>query len=265
MDLFGKILVFVNLGLSLMMAAVGGAMLYYRVDWSDAPATADTPAGELLGREEKLDVLRGKATGNSRQPGQIDAACVAWRDAQSALVAREEQNAKDRQWYVEQLEALRTNPKNQPIQALVYDKGRTVPNPNNGMLPQLAPVADRYGQALLSLKAYAAALADMNDKVAKKAKEVDDLVKKDDELTARLLGTNNPAVKPKPGDKPTRGLIERIKDEQDKQADLAKEQELVLLAEGQVRADSQLLLARKKSLETRVKELEKAAVTATKP
>ena len=46
MDLFGKILVLVNFAISLMMAAIGGAVLYYRVDWSDNagdPATGVPP------------------------------------------------------------------------------------------------------------------------------------------------------------------------------------------------------------------------------
>ena len=71
MDLFGKILVCVNFGLSLLMAGVGGAVLYYRVDWTDTPAAADgsTPAGELVARNERVQ----------QSQGQLPAADAAWR------------------------------------------------------------------------------------------------------------------------------------------------------------------------------------------
>ena len=59
----------------------------------------------------------------------------------------------------------------------------------------------------------------------------------------------------------SRGLIQRLKDEaRSRTASPAKSQGFEF-AEGQVQADSQLLLLRKKSLEARVKELEKTAVT----
>ena len=59
MEMFGKTLVYVNLGLSFMMAAIGGAVLYYHADWTDAAATDSQPAGMLLAREDEYQKLSG--------------------------------------------------------------------------------------------------------------------------------------------------------------------------------------------------------------
>ena len=257
MDLFGKTLVLVNFGLSLMMAAIGGAALYYRVDWTDAPAAADgsTPPGELVGRLEKVNQLRGAIDASGkRQSAVIDSADWVWRDAQKALPAQEERRKVDQAWYAVELEHPLTDPKKQPIQALVFDKGRTVPDPRNGNLPQMAAVADRYGQPLKSLVTYNAEQAAVTVALQAKLSDIAKSEQQDADLTARLIGT-----------KELRGLIERIKDEQVKQEDLAKETELVTLGEGQVRADSQLLLLRRKALQTRIKELAKPGVAAGQP
>jgi hypothetical protein len=292
MDLFGKTLVVVNLGLSLMMAAVGGAVLYYHVDWTDNAATADQPAGLLAPREEQYEKLSGFVLNeqsrayDKRTPGLIDAADAAWRDARAQLPLAEDRRIKDQVWYAEELEHLRTNPKQQPILQLAYDKGRTTPDPKNGGLPAMQPGSDRYGQPLLSIKASKLALAGKNDDIDKVLAALDKSLSDDAEATMHLLGSRevqnrfaklkdeykDDEVRKKVQDKLTalmgqlkdeRGLIHRIADEKVKLEDLAKEIELVKLAEGQVRADSQLLLLRKKALEARVKEL--ASVTRKQP
>jgi hypothetical protein len=240
MDLIGKILVVVVFGLSLMMAAVGGVVLYYHVDWSDNAAAPDgsAPAGELVQRIAKVKQLQGL----------VAPADLAWREARSSLMGQEERRQKDQDWYAAQLEQLKTG--NGQILTLVYQKGYTVPDPKNLGRPKMEPAVDAFKQPLLSLTAYNAqttaatdATKSVLDKIAAKAGQ-------DKELTDRLVGGNS------------RGLIRRVADEAVKQNDLGSELTGVLFAEGQVRADSQLLQFRKKALQARVKELEKTAVTA---
>jgi hypothetical protein len=243
MDLLGKILVVVTFGMSLMMAAVGGAVLYYHIDWSNNPAAPDgsAPAGELVQRIAKVKQLQGL----------VAPADIAWRDARSSLIGQEERRQKDQDWYAAELERLKIgDAKAQPILMVVYEKGYTVPDPKNLGRPQLAPAFDVFKQPLLPLIAYnvkiAASTVDTKSVLDKIALSAD----KDRELTGQLVGANG------------RGLIQRNKDEAVKQDALASELKDVKLAEGQVRADSQLLLLRKKSLQARVKELEKSAVTS---
>jgi hypothetical protein len=243
MDLIGKILVVVVFGVSLMMAAVGGAVLYYHVDWSNNPAAPDgsAPAGELVPRIAKVKQLQGL----------VGPAELAWREARSSLRGQEARRQGDEDWYAAELEHLKTgDAAKQPILMVVYEKGETVPDPNNLGRPKMEPAFDVYKQPLLSLTAYNAQIPVVTDETKSVLDKIAASAADDSKLTGLLVGGN------------TRGLIRRLKDEQDKQAGLASEIAGVNFAEGQVRADSQLLLLRKKSLEARVKELSKTTVTS---
>ncbi len=307
MDLFGKILVFVNFGLSLLMAAVGGAVLYYRVDWSNSAATADQPVpGELVARMAKV----------AKAQSLVAPAGVAWSNARAALPPREDARRSELRWYAVELEHLRTDPNNKPILALDYQNANTVPDPNNKDAPlKMVAVADRYGQPLLSRKVYAKLVGEKEEAIATAFEDLIASEEKDTELTLRLKPADIPGLimnvdaqlkvyEPKPGDDagtaalkakltqlltehkkqlldvkgPTnfaRGLDQRIQDEKAKLKGITNphpmkdeqlgETEVVKLAEGQVRADSQLLSIRKRELEKRVEELEKPAVTTTNP
>ncbi len=303
MDLFGKILVVVNFGLSLLMAAIGGAVLYYRVDWSNNPASADQPEpGELVGWIAKV----------AKAQGLVPAADVSWRDARAVLPPQEESRQAERRWYPVELEHLRTDPNGKPILALDYPNANVVLDPNNKDTPlKMVAVADRYGQPLLSLKAYAAKIGEKVTAIETAFEDLMASAEKDTEFTLRLKPSDIPGLiknvdaqlktyEPNPDDDadtaalkqkltklltdhkqelenikgPTdfaRGLDQRIQDEKAKLRGITNphplkdeqlgEIEVVKLAEGQVRADSQLLRIRKAELEKRVQELEKPAVT----
>jgi hypothetical protein len=243
MDLIGKTLVVVVFGMSLMMAAVGGAALYYHIDWSDNPAASDgsAPAGELVARIAKVKQLQAL----------VGPADLAWREARTSLLAQEERRQADQDWYYVELERLKTgDAAKQPMTVVVYEKGDAVADPNNLGRPKMEPALDVFKQPLLPLIAYNAQIADANDKTKKVLDQVAASAAEDGRLTTLLTGGDG------------RGLIQRLKDEQDKDEALSSEMASVQFAEGQVRADSQLLLLRKKSLEARVKELEKTAVTS---
>ncbi len=241
MDLIGKTLVVVVFGLSLMMAAVGGAVLYYHVDWSNNPASADAPAGELVARIAKVKELQAL----------VGPAELSWREARSSLLAQEDRRQGDQDWYYAELELLRTGDANkQPIRRVVYEKGSAVPDPENPARPKMEAATDVFMKPLLSLVAYNAQMAATTAETKKVLDDIAASAAKDSTLTALLIGGTS------------RGLIQRLKDEGDKSEALSSEIAGVLFAEGQVRADSQLLQLRKKALEARVKELEKTAVTS---
>ncbi len=85
MDLFGKILVLANFALSLMMAAIGRAVLYYRVDWSDAPANAATGrpgrrTGRGIAKVKELQAAGDRPT----PPGEWQASLWPRRNAERA-------------------------------------------------------------------------------------------------------------------------------------------------------------------------------------
>jgi hypothetical protein len=243
MDLIGKILVVVVFGLSLMMAAVGGAVLYYHIDWSNNPAAADgsAPAGELVQRIAKVKQLQGLV-------GPAELSCT---EARSSLLGQEARRQADQDWYAAELERLKTGDAGkEAIPMVVYQKGETVPDLNNKGRPKLEPALDVFKQPLLSLVAYNAQIAATNDKTKTVLDKIAASAAEDSKLTDLLVGAGG------------RGLIRRLKDEADKQDGLAGEIADVEFAAGQVRADSRLLLLRKKALEARVKELEKTTVTS---
>jgi len=249
MDLFGKILVLANFALSLMMAAIGGAVLFYRVDWSDAPTDAATgaPPGELVARIAKVKELQALVT----------PADAYWRETRASLLAQEERRKGDEIWYAAELEHLKTgDASKKPILALVFDKGVTTPDPANNGRPQMAPVADRFGTPLRSLVWYNQQQGAVNADTTTVLDKIDKASQEDKTLTSLLL------TEKQADGSILRGLLDRIKDEASKQDGIAKEDELVFLTEGQVRADSQLLLLRKTALEKRVKELEKTGAAA---
>ena len=242
MDLFGKILVLVNFAISLMMAAIGGTVLYYRVDWSNNPADATTgaPAGELVARIARVKELQGLVT----------PADPAWREARSSLLAQEDRRKGDQVWYTAELERLKTGDASKtPILEVFYDKGQTTPDPKNNGRPTMQPVADRFGKPLQSLIWYDGQQATVNDDTAVVLDKIDKAAQEDKALTSRLL------TEKQPDGSVLRGLHDRTRDEALKQDEIAEELDLVYRAEGQERADSQLLQLRKKALEARVKEL----------
>jgi hypothetical protein len=244
MDLIGKILVVVVFGMSLMMAAVGGAALYYHIDWSDNPAAPDgsAPAGELVARIAKVKQLQAL----------VGPADLAWREARTSLLAQEERRQGDQDWYYAELERLKIgDAAKQPLTVVVYEKGETVPDPNNFGRPKMEPALDAFKMPLLSLVAYNAQIAATTEETKSVLTKIAAGASEDDKLTSLLIGGAS------------RGLIQRVKDESDKQAALDSEIAGVRFAAGQVRADSQLLMSRRKALEARVKELGKTTVTST--
>ena len=180
MDLFGKILVLANFALSLMMAAIGGAVLFYRVDWSDAPTDAATgaPPGELVARIAKVKELQALVT----------PADAYWRETRASLLAQEERRKGDEIWYAAELEHLKTgDASKKPILALVFDKGVTTPDPANNGRPQMAPVADRFGTPLRSLVWYNQQQGAVNADTTTVLDKIDKASQEDKTLTSLLL------------------------------------------------------------------------------
>ena len=93
MTLFGKVLVLVNLGLSVAMAAWAIGVYTQRIDWSTNKGTADKAPGELVKRQERLRQLtdtHGFAT-------------LRWRDAVAGVSAVEKKRWQDQLWYAAEL------------------------------------------------------------------------------------------------------------------------------------------------------------------
>src|SRR5262245_26708801 len=94
MTRLGKLLVFLNVALSVLFAAWAGFMLALRVDWS-----ADkNKGGELSARKEKIDATLKNA---------LPQAETRWKAEQARLAALETPRPAERKWYTEQFQILR--------------------------------------------------------------------------------------------------------------------------------------------------------------
>ncbi len=153
-------------------------MLYYRVDWSDAPAAADgsVPAGELVARKERLQKAQ-----QLLPPAEAD-----WRAARAAPSPLEKRRPVDQAWYVEELAKLRSNPKKTPLFEVKYDAGRTFPAATQGLTLEANPAVDRYGQPLLPRDVYNAQIAAKDAEVLDAFDRLMTSSERDTEWTLRL-------------------------------------------------------------------------------
>ena len=99
MALFGKILVFVHTGLSLSLAAWALALWTNRVDWRDRKASADKPAGLLVGRIAEYQRSATQA---------VRPADLRFRTNRQRLVDQEAWRYAERNWFEQELAHLRT-------------------------------------------------------------------------------------------------------------------------------------------------------------
>jgi hypothetical protein len=251
MEKAGKVLVLVNVGFSLMLAAVAGILLYNRIDWTNNAAKEGQPEGQLVKRDARLKEFQAA----------VKPTMLAWRSARGVVQARETRlngdktDPGDRYYYAVELARLHDDPTGKPVQQIEFagDKdgkptGYFVPDPANHDRPRMADVKDRYGNPLHPLTYYQKAEETVHTNLLKELAGLDAAKKKDADLTEQLIG----------GPKWGMGLTKRIEAEKAKRDDVIAEQEWMKPLLVNTYVETQLILQRKKSLEDRVKELEAA-------
>ncbi|MGL4551267.1 MAG: hypothetical protein ACRC33_08765 [Gemmataceae bacterium] len=209
MTFIGKIFVMLNLVISLMMAAFGVGLYTSNVDWTERAAKGTEPAGLTAQRKAAL----------KEAESAVPAVEAGWKDANEALMVREEMRQADQKWYTGELVHVRSK-------ATEADPARDLDIPPDGNLrsdprtrrPVMLPAKDRTGKNVLkSIAAYDGELkvvqADNETRLSQLGKEFEgDIV-----LTNRLT--------PPKGEK--RGLRDRITDERVKRQGITDETESV--------------------------------------
>jgi len=171
--LFGKVLVMLNLGLSVAMAAWAMGVYTQRIDWSTTKGSADKSPGELVKRQDRLRELadtHGFAT-------------LRWRDAVTRITAAEKRRADAQLWYAAELKKLDVGMG--PVKAVVYKNGQiVVPDEATG-LPQMADPADPAGQPIVlsTNEVYRSDWKTTEDATAAELKKIDKLVEEEKRLT----------------------------------------------------------------------------------
>jgi hypothetical protein len=249
MTSLGKALVFVNLALSLVVAAWAQGIYSNRINWSNDPMAK--PEGEMVRRLQRVKEL----TDHPRGP--LGAAGLSWNEGRATLAGLDQRRADDRAWYDAELAFDRSGANQQaPARVVKLDKGQPVlaqPDPNKpgyDVRPVMESGRDPFGQPLLSLVAYGQEEEAVHQQINQTAKEIEATAKEDESLTNQLAGDPN-GVK---------GLQHRILDARAKMAEAITEQRFVrpLLINAVVNSD--LVFKRQRELETRIKELEKVGV-----
>jgi hypothetical protein len=239
MTSLGKVLVFVNLALSVAMATWAQGVYSSRIDWSNNKGKDGSRDGELVGRVAKL-----KEWGDALVP-----AAHSWNGSRVELTRLDERRNADRVWYEKQLAFNRSGAsKNDPARVLKFNDAGPVIDPDGH--PHLDPGRDQFGQPLESLVAYNLAREALHRQIDVETKNLTKLIEEDAELTNRIGGDANGS----------KGLQHRILDERGKLAQAIAEQRFVqpLLINAVVEAD--LVFKRQRALESRIKELEKVGV-----
>ncbi len=236
MTFAGKIMLFLNLGLSLGFAMWAFALYSNRIDWTTTKS-AERP-GEYAKRDAELQTLKAALT---RGESRLDA-------AKASVQLNEEKIPKYQAWYKEQLDKLRVG-KN-PVQALVMREGRLDLDADG--LPKLGPVLSATKQPVPGL----ASIEVLNQDYAAKHQTFLDVTQ---ELNKTLDGERQ--LTEQIGNGHDKGLRAQLAAEQLAERNSIDEQEFIkpLLYNREV--DGQVLVKRGRALEARLKELAGAAVT----
>jgi len=244
MTLFGKILVVLNLMLSIVMVSVAFALYTHRLDWS-SKGGGDKVQGVVTALNNKI-----KNTWLD-----LAAAEARWKTSSVTLARFEQQRPKNAKWFSDELKALEVGPDD--IRQVVFNNGQVVldQQPQNFGLPTLENAKDSLGQPLKFRTFYLTQLKGLDEAIKMQMDSLNKLIQEDTELTARLTGDP---------DKGLKGLYQRIVDEKDKQDRIDEEQKFLepLLINSLV--EGELLIKRRESLDSRIKELEALGVASNR-
>jgi hypothetical protein len=260
MTLFGKILVFLNLVVSVLMATWALGIYTQRIDWN-GKGGPDKPPGEVPKRQERIIQLwRSLQTAETR-----------WKTAWQAAWVPQQQRGPLLKWYEAQLKTLDTG--DAVIKLPVYKDaegklktldtggppagGRLVlvPDKTTGLI---VPVMEESKErSFRSLEVYLRELQTTEKAIEVEVAKSKQAILEDTDLTIKLAGDLQAGGKIK-------GLRQRLAEEKMKQERVRAEQEMLkpLLVNSEV--ESELLLDRSVQLKKRIKELEALEATAAR-
>jgi hypothetical protein len=235
MTQLGKILVFVNLAFSVMVLTWAVASYTNRVNWTKDGPQGDQPPGELFKREARFKSLQ-----SALFPAQAN-----WREVHTQVVGWEKFRSVYRTYYEGEMQHMQSKAdakvKDQEARTLLFEKGRLKLD-DNTQLPLRAVAVDRNGKPMSSLDYYAGEEAKTLDALQKVLDDYKKEVELDTQLTERLIGPL--------------GLQERLNVERRKREDMIDRIDYFKPLLVNVAVESELLIKRRKQLESRIEELQ---------
>jgi DNA repair ATPase RecN len=247
MTSLGKLLVLLNVGLSLGIAGLAFGVYTNRVDWpGTAPAAAgEKTVGEFAQKKAELEDAKNAA----------DIALTRLEEAQAQLTRLEERRPKDQALYAKQLELLEGKEGQGNIQVLTtrtVGAGRAVLDEDG--LPILEPPR-APARPLQSVRAYHEELASTENKIANKIDTVTSLVKQQQDLTQEINGVAGRQ----------KGLRDLLAEEIQAREKAHEELESVRPLRYNRQVESELLQKRQQSLQARLQELKNIGMAFRQP
>jgi hypothetical protein len=250
MTLFGKILVMLNVTLSLLLCFWAIGVFTRHIEFSaDLSKSAPETVMQVRGLQSQLVPENPKPRYGLWD--ELSASEAHWADASPGLKKAEEWRPRNQKWYASKLVELAKS--DVPVKKPGYKDARVEVirnDPDNYGLPAMVEAMDRGG---VPLKGKAPYLQEYDDKQRAITVAMDDLTRycKDDaELTARIGGVS--------------GLRDQIAAEVDKRERVLAEQEFLKPLLVNSRVEGELLSRRRADLESRVKELKGVGVAASR-
>jgi hypothetical protein len=242
MTRLGKILVFLNLALSLAMAFWALGVYTHHVDWWTPAATPDRAQGEVFRRRDRI-LTQDQSSGLWRN---VQTAETRWKSGTVALLTLQPWVPANAKWYQDQLTEL--HDKADPAKALNYKDGLLVLDDKNRERPTLVEAKDKGGQALKALAAYQKEYDDKQKLLKETMDELNKWIKEDTDLTEKMVGDH--------------GLRALLDQEVDKKRRVVAEIDDLKPQVVNSRVEGELLIKRRQALEERVKELQNTGVAA---
>jgi hypothetical protein len=244
MNLFGKILVFLNLTLSLLLAGLALGISTNRIDW---PGTGRTVPGELAKGE-----LGKKKVELQHWTGLATQANSTWQVASVGLLKVEDERRANQKWYEDQLDVLAGRDKSgKPVAGaigtLVYNKGQLQLDQQGRPALQAAPLKSR--------DAFIAELDKLKMDIAAEMTAIADLENQEAQLTLKINGEKGKQ----------KGLRDLLGEEQLARQNSLAEAEFLKPLRINRQVEAEVLSERRQSLEARIAELKKTGVAVREP
>lgn len=234
MTILGKIVLLLNLGLSLAFA--GWALGVYM---NHVPLASRTPEGQekIVG---KVEVLGNQV----KKQYQVNAPAEArYQTSRDALLKLEAQRPQLQKWYAEQIDII-TKGENVAVLELAVQNGQLVMDP---MMRQPVMIGGQAAQTILTyLKKY----KNLHAEIAQLQDEMSKLIAEEEKLTLEIGGK-----KDENGAVVQTGLRDKIQAEETTLKRQGEEQKSLMPELLRYKAEGQLLLKRRDSLKARIDEL----------
>jgi hypothetical protein len=266
----GKLLVFFNLALSVVLASFALGVYSQRLEWGlTATVRGESVKGEAGKRQALYTQLKD---GRSRAEAR-------WQRASQSLPIAERNRRLYELWYAQQLKVVETGldaagkPVAAPVKALVYDKGRLKRREDwldRVGYAALQDLRDSFGQPLKSLESYVGRYERNNkirpgeidlvqQRIGEEMAKVKQLLAEEAKLTVRI--SQEAGEKDKPG-KGLRALLAEARAEEQPAREEQESLTQVLRIYG---LEEETIRQRQAALEARLQELQAVGLARGRP